>query len=383
MGQSFQRANVTALLMLFLALFFRSTSVSAGPTFTFNASGSEPLKFRFEAASDTKIDGERSHAAVGTASRWIYNLTFKELPKVGQVGDAVFLQTGRIEHLDPQVANHMGEGDKEISIAQTPAIVAPVTPERVVPIKPVTHSENHQDSGYVKISGPVNAVDMLKFDSWNASIRVTHTGPVKPAPNGNRGAPEGGDRRNNGMSFDAATDKLSFTSATIDSANLVGNGTLDPAFANDPILGATISVTNLALAGPAGSGFLFTGGSMNVTKGGTTFLSADIPELLIQDRTGFEFNWWAPLVVTDIAEDFGGSKWLEEHWVYSIDNPIFPAELMGQTEIPVTELIGNGESFAVATSEHITSSVPEPSPLALWGIGALGMLGYGMRRISA
>ena len=186
------------------------------------------------------------------------------------------------------------------------------------------------------------------------------------------------------MSFDAGTGTLSFSDAEIDFANLVGDESLDPIFWGDPILGATISVTDFVLSGALGSGFLFTGGTMTISSGSTTFLAADIPELLIDDGglLPFGLNWWGPLEFTDIASDFGESLWLESYWTTLVDSDMFFSELMGQTEIPVTGLIQSETSFEVETLEtlSITMSIPEPSTIILFAVGILGVVGIRYRQ---
>src|SRR4029078_8920627 len=100
-------------------------------------------------------------------------------------------------------------------------------------------------------------------------------------------------------SYNAATGTLSFTDSTIAFANLVGDTSTDPAFASDPIMGAKMHLTNMPLVGPSGSGFLFTGGRFTITNGSTTYLTADIPDLLLDDTwlVRYGLNFYCPLTL--------------------------------------------------------------------------------------
>jgi len=174
------------------------------------------------------------------------------------------------------------------------------------------------------------------------------------------------------MTFDASTGTLSFEDSAIDFLNLAGDTSMNPAFASDPLLGATISVDNFQLAGPEGSGFLFTGGTMTISNNGMTLFSADVPELLIDDSAtpSFGLNIFAPLGIGAI--DLSDSPFLTDYFNYWDNHPDFPPELMGQTVAPVTDMIRNGQSFTTEVDGYSTGfsyETPEPGTLVLFGAG--------------
>ncbi len=242
---------------------------------------------------------------------------------------------------------------------------------------------DHQDKSavFAKRAAAGGPVDFI----WQA-IHVGNGDAIpKPEKNPTTGAPRAGARDSPLMTFDAATGRLSFTDATINSANLLGDESLDPAFASDPLIGATIRVTDFTLSGPQNGGFLFTGGTLSIFKDDRTFLTAEIPELLIDDEglEPFGVNIFGPLGITDIDVpfDLSESPWLDHFLDFWGDQEQFPPELFGRTATPITDLIASGQSFTVSVSGYGPGfSTPEPSSLTLLGIGALTLLGYGWRR---
>ena len=318
-----------------------------------------------------------SHPLSGVESKWIwgFSLNSSDSTQNGPGGfDMVSFESGILIHDSPEVANHMGEGMNSFS----PPVVSYTAQFGTTPAQKNfsdLHSSGHKDIGYVKLTGAV--ADNVNLTSFTSLLSVRHAGPPqRPVKNGNDDKPEAGSTQRNGMTFDAQAGTLSFSDTEIDFANSIGDESLDPIFANDPILGATISITDFVLDSAIGNGFLFTGGTMTISKGTLTFLTADIPELLIDDEglSPFDLNLWGALDITNIDPDSGGSEWLAEYWRYIVDNPLFPEEFMGRTEIPVTDMIGAGQSFTVSTLKAVSASVPEPAIFSLLALGGLMLI---------
>lgn len=217
--------------------------------------------------------------------------------------------------------------------------------------------------------------------SYSFTLDVKHIfdpDPNTTIKNGYKGAPAAGGKNSTQMSFDAGTGKLSFTNGLIDFVNLAGDESLDSTFASDPLLGATISITDFTLTGPFGEGVLFTGGKMDISKDGEILFAADIPELLIDDGGLSEFglNYWGQLGIN--SANIFESHFLDVYTDYSSNNLLSPLELMGRTSIPVEDMIRNGQSFTTTVEKHlISASTPEPSTILLFGFGFLGLLGVG------
>jgi hypothetical protein len=176
------------------------------------------------------------------------------------------------------------------------------------------------------------------------------------------------------MQYDATTGTLSFTDSTINFANLIGDTSSDPQFASDPVMGATVHYSDFTLAGPQGTGYLFTGGSVTISNGSQTLLSADVPELLLEDdaTSVFGLNLYAPMYIT--YADEGLSPFISDYLTTAADDG-FLAELMGTTSIPVDQLIASDESFTTSVEGMGTGTcVPEPSTLVLVGSGIIGLM---------
>jgi hypothetical protein len=202
----------------------------------------------------------------------------------------------------------------------------------------------------------------------------------QPVSNGTKNAPKAGEDHSVQMSFDATTGTLSFTEAVINYANLKGDTSLDPAFASDPMLGASLQITDLKLIGPSGKGVLFADGTMTISQGGQTLLAATMPELLIDDTASSTFghNIFAPLGISEIHT--AQSPFLSSYDLFQNETTFTP-ELFGQSITPVTSMIESGQSFTTTvedTSISFSTSTPEPSALMLFGL-AFGLLGYRSR----
>jgi hypothetical protein len=196
--------------------------------------------------------------------------------------------------------------------------------------------------------------------------------PVPPAaPGAMAPAPRGG-AKDPMMSFDANTGSLSITDGVVDFLNLGGHDNLAPQFSGDPLLGATIHITGLTLAGPEGNGFLFKDGELTIVNGQETFLTADLPQLLIDDTKSGP-NVFAPLGITSI--DSLASPFLDDFDATWVETNLMP-ELVGRTVTPVDSLIGSDQSFTVKFNDESIGFAETPEPasgiLLVTGLAALG-----------
>jgi len=101
------------------------------------------------------------------------------------------------------------------------------------------------------------------------------------------------------------------------------------------------------------------------------------------DTGGFVTNTYGPQTLTTSAGSVNGPN----ANLTSASNPFTPTKPFSMTLVdPIT--LGNNTSAtlkldATFTPSNVTSTTPEPSTLAIAGLGALGMIGYGLRRRKA
>jgi hypothetical protein len=194
-------------------------------------------------------------------------------------------------------------------------------------------------------------------------------------PNGNRGAPTAG---GTGMGQLRITPEgmLSITEAYIRFANLAGDESLDPSLANDPFLGAEIRVDGLAMTGTLGSGLLFTGGDLTVTKDGHTLFAADVPRLIVEDDglQPFGYNIWGELG-DPVFDEAMRSRFLDSWLRFAERNLEFPMEFMATTAYPLKPEIRHGRLVDTMLVRHaLTVSTPlsEPPSSVLALVALLG-----------
>jgi hypothetical protein len=209
--------------------------------------------------------------------------------------------------------------------------------------------------------------DKINIFSDPRPVPAAQPGAMAPAPRGGARDPM--------MTFNAATGSLTISDGVVDFLNLAGEETLRSQFVGDPLLGATVRITGLTLSGPEGHGFLFENGLLTIFNGQETFLSADIPELLIDDSaSGVGANVFAPLGITSI--DSLASAFLDNYDATWAETDLVP-ELFGNTATPVTDLIAAGQSFVVKFNGESIGFAPAPEPgsavLLATGLVALGV----------
>lgn len=202
--------------------------------------------------------------------------------------------------------------------------------------------------------------------------------PRKPTKaNEPTGPTTGGDKKDeNGspahISYSAETQTLSFESTIMGFANRAGNESLDPAFANDPLMGAVMSISDMVLYGSTDEGWDFADGKLTITKDGVELAFADIPSLLISDSAAATYgaNIFGTLEFTDAIND-DASPFLAEFDQFITDNfERMPAELFGSTDIPIGDFIANGQDFdTTVTYMKMSSCAPEPATICLLAFG--------------
>ena len=115
-----------------------------------------------------------------------------------------------------------------------------------------------------------------EFENWKIGSSLVSSGL--------RGNPDGST-----VSFDAATGTLSFAPGRIDVLDLQGglSGQIDPRYANDPILGARLSVSDMQLQGRQPDGrFVFSGGNLSVAdQHGQLSMHASFEEYIVGDTS--------------------------------------------------------------------------------------------------
>ena len=142
-------------------------------------------------------------------------------------------------------------------------------------------------------------------------------------PNQRNGAPAGGANPGASVSYNPATRVLSVGNSTIDVLNLDGSSTMDPAFAGDPIFGATISVSDFTFLGEGDGAYVFAGGTYTISKGGTTFFQAEVPYLLIDEDSLYTDDLYAPFV-NPVFNLSANSAWLAAFESASREEDFYP-----------------------------------------------------------
>lgn len=217
-------------------------------------------------------------------------------------------------------------------------------------------------------TGPTS---MIVYDG----IEWGFTAYCVPGPNVREGAPAGGANPGAALHFDPVSRTLAFADSTLDVLNLDGSGTMDPAFAGDPILGATISIDDFQFVGGDAGVYVLEGGEMRIEKDGVVYVRAAIPLLLVDDQARGEFtdNMFGDFI--DMQFDLGhGSAWLEAYQQsagISDQRQEFRANSLTDLE-PALESLTAYDGTAYAWAAHCV--VPEPAMLGLLALGALAIL---------
>lgn len=193
------------------------------------------------------------------------------------------------------------------------------------------------------------------------------------APPGER-APAGGVMDSPAVSYDPVTEVLSFEDDFLNVLNLDGGTAMDPIFANDPILGATISVPDFHLLMGEDGAYVFIGGKFSISKDDITFFEADIPTLLVDDDAmGAYTDSMYGVFENAIFDLTQGSAWLAAY-ASLFDSPYFVPELRASTVSPIEPSLAAGLAFNSEAYVWTAYCVPEPATVLLLGFGGLVLL---------
>ena len=180
------------------------------------------------------------------------------------------------------------------------------------------------------------------------------------------------------VTYNAATQILSFTPGTIDVADLNGgrSGNVDPAFVFDPLIGASFNISDLPFIDFNTDGRArFGGGTVSIEQGGDVFLEGTFSEFLLGDSS-----------LDDILDSFAvfdslifdshllDSPLLEALFSNGLTNPnvttdfyfITPSSLLSETNNLV-------DSATFDASLWVTGSIAEPPVYALFVLGVVIM----------
>jgi hypothetical protein len=192
-----------------------------------------------------------------------------------------------------------------------------------------------------------------------------------------------GSQQNPTVSFDSTTNRLSFSSGVINFADLAGgfSKSIDPLFIGDPLLGATINVTDLTYGGVTANGLhYFDPGVLTITKDNETLLEAAF-DLYWLDSTLEDNN---PIIdsftilLTPTINNTIGSTLLDQLNDIAYGGEYF-LDFFFQS--PDADLVTLTNGFTQDATVDVTyylgpngTSVPEPSSmLGLFAIGGLGL----------
>jgi hypothetical protein len=202
----------------------------------------------------------------------------------------------------------------------------------------------------------------------------------KAKSNSKNNAPQAQHSNSSQVSYDPTSGTLSFGDAGIDILNLNGLNMMDPAFANDPILGATISFTGFTLANQEGGGYYFEDGSLVVSKAGTTYFQADVPWLFVDDDARAEFgdNLFGELSQIQADLDLG-SAWLQEYVDFFTNTPYW-AEFRANTVGNLEAAVANNVPLLTEASVDLAFCTPEPATALALTWGAVFALSRSRRR---
>jgi hypothetical protein len=268
-------------------------------------------------------------------------------------------------HFQAQTGNQAGKSD----------IFKTITPTGKGPFTQLTFKD-----GVIKNGS--NFTDS-KDPSGGGSI-VTHYAQVWYSVSSAATGQSGTGKSEKSLSYDASTSRLSITPFALSAAyitsefDLLNENQVDPEFSSDPILGATISATPFTYAytynnddGVDKAYFTNSSGTLTITKGDVTFLTASLDSGMVFDPTQ-RVPFFAPL--TNVSLNLGlGSNFLAdmEARLFDSNAPSFDLALAPDSDFfqatqdfTVSADIGSGAG--IVQNGH---PVPEPSSLALLVVG--------------
>lgn len=208
--------------------------------------------------------------------------------------------------------------------------------------------------------------------------------------NSKKEGPEASSRKNPNLSYDAQTGMLHFTTGSINYLGVTDGELSIPGFANDPLLGATLSVDDMILSPSmsAADRFAFVGGVLHLSKDGINYLSASVPVFSVYGTVpGGAMKMWGMLTDIDINSQ-ANSDWLNAFVAEVLNSSSLLPDIFAETDLDLVAL-SNGFTTDVSLIELSklgivgNGTVSEPNILLLNAIGFLLLAVFHYRRHSA
>lgn len=222
------------------------------------------------------------------------------------------------------------------------------------------------------------SVDFENNISVHDGIRWGYESVCMGGPNPKNGAPVVRANPGASINYDPLTEMLSIGNSVIDILNLDGSDVMDANFADDPIYGATISMSDFSFKMDADGAYIFEGGKYTISKDDVVFFEADVPYLLIEEDSNYTDNLYAPFVDPVFNLD-AGSAWLAAYEQYYWGSDFYP-EFRGETCSSIEPSLAGGLSYsdtAYISAAYCTEVIPEPATVFLL---CMGMAGLARRR---
>ena len=190
-----------------------------------------------------------------------------------------------------------------------------------------------------------------------------------------------GSRDNPTVSYDKDTQLLSFAPGVINMADRMGglSGAVDPLFAGDPVVGATLAISEIQFFGMQLDGSaLFSGGTVTISNGLETFLTGSFSSYRIQNTTrspildsfgiledlSLNSNGLESPFLESLYQDAKGSRFLTTDFYF----------VTQQNLLTATNFFADSASMDASYFVGGSASVPEPSTLLLLASGLAGLV---------